>query len=123
MSPKQIATLKLALMLMVAFILFVLCAGLLYEPDPAKSEFIRYVGVRANLHLLSCGASFYMQEHNASDVNYFDIMEANYPFMQPLKSVFGEDYTSFDVNTDDTSVEIRVPDGNVVSLKFDPPNK
>ena len=123
MSPKQIAIMKLALMLMAAFVLFVLSVGLLYKPDQAKSESIKYIGVRANLHSLSCGAVLYMQEHDIRDVNYFDIMEANYPFMLPLESVLGEDYTSFCVNADDTTIGIRVPDGNVVSMAFDPPDK
>ena len=78
--------------------------------------------ITANLKALEVGARYVMQEDDTNEVTYHDIVEANVlPFLP--ESILGEDYTTFDVNTNDTTVGIQIPDGNVISIEFNPPGK
>ena len=76
----------------------------------------------ANLRTLSAAASLYMETHHTNDVTYDDILEAGI-IPSPLESVLGEDYTGFDVDTSDTTIEIQIPDGDVLSIAFHPPRR
>ncbi|KPJ88286.1 MAG: hypothetical protein AMJ53_17075 [Gammaproteobacteria bacterium SG8_11] len=60
-----------------------------------------------------------MNEHDVNVVTYNDLIDANLiPF--PLKARIGGDYSTFEVNSADTNVEINIPYGNSISIEFSP---
>ena len=110
---KRSAILRLCLFTLVCAAVFIT----LY--DPAGRRRANRANIMANLHTLSAAAALYMEAHDTNEVTYADILEADILF-GPMESILGEDYTTFDVNTNDTAVEIQMPDGEILSIKFNP---
>ena len=90
---------------------------LLSFPDHRRDRINKIITIKANLKALATGARILMKEHDTNEVTYNDIIEANIIGV-PLDSLLGEDYTTFDVNTNDSTVGIQIPDGEVVSIDF-----
>ena len=100
--------------------LFILALVLLLSlPNHRRDRINKIVVIKANLNALATGARILMQEHDLNEVTYDDIIEANMIGF-PLDSLLGEDYTTFHINTNDTTVGIQIPDGNFISIEFDP---
>jgi hypothetical protein len=116
MKQKQFSITNVILGL--SILLFAVLA-LFSLPDHARRREYRIVAVRANLKALATGARMLMKEHDTNEVTYTDILEANI-LAGPMDSVLGEDYATFDVNTNDTTVGIQIPDGNFISIEFYP---
>jgi hypothetical protein len=116
MKQKQFSItnviLGLSIFILVLLVLFSL-------PDHRRRRFNKMVMLKANLKALALGARYVMQEEDTNEVTYHDIVEENALAFLP-ESIFGEDYTTFDVNTNDTTVGIQIPDGNFISIEFNP---
>ena len=114
MKSKKV---MIGLILIVIFVAAYLLLGVGFSPTPGPRLEKQ---VEMNLRYLVTTAFEYMETEDVNSVTYQDLI-ANEAYMEELpKSYLGEDYSSFKLTDDDTSVEVRTEDGATISFDFAP---